>query len=608
MSNVNFIKFKDFLLRTTNEEGVTTYENKPEVQDGAYLVGYYVEDNKNIDTGAGLPEFRINLDDINAKGGDFAYDKLALGFDTENHTLGLYYNEEQLGELIPISGGSVEFTPIELDTSTDNTSIINLPDTEQKLEVTANFDDDKDILNIVLKLSGNDGEPIEKTISVTIPTSGTSGRGIQSITGPVTVGLQDTYTIHYTDDTTTTFVVTNGVPGSNGEPGTNGVDGKSINEIKVEEKDPIEGRNWRTVSMYVENNEEPVGTFEVHDGKDGKSLNNVTAAPIMGEDGKSYIQITMFDESGNQISQVNIPCGEDGKDGDKGETGPQGPAGPAGPQGIVGPTGNGIQSIEKTSSVDNVDTYTIVFTNGDTKSYEVVNGENITKLSELTDDVGYLKIADDIFKSPFYFYKNTKLTESQVRRYVEGGTISDIGVTTDDLSSVVLYATSEHPYVYRVMSFEYPVTVGDAQETETVRLLEIFDQTDPEIPEQITDTIDVFRLSCSVESSTSENGYYLLDNKTFRIEKFDKQTHTYSDVTDEEFKNTIGKSTHVLDIAPDNNATHAAVNLTYGLFGTFDSALFVENDSQFGLRFYSIKNPEELIGNTIWFTIKVYYL
>ena len=46
-----------------------------------------------------------------------------------------------------------------------------------------------------------------------------------------------------------------------------------------------------------------------------------------------------------------------------------------GPMGPQGPTGNGIEKIEKTSTSGLVDTYTITYTNGDTTTFEVKNGE-----------------------------------------------------------------------------------------------------------------------------------------------------------------------------------------------------------------------------------------
>lgn len=41
---------------------------------------------------------------------------------------------------------------------------------------------------------------------------------------------------------------------------------------------------------------------------------------------------------------------------------------------VVGTNGKGIQSIVKTDTTDNVDTYTITYTNGDTQDYTVTNG------------------------------------------------------------------------------------------------------------------------------------------------------------------------------------------------------------------------------------------
>ena len=55
---------------------------------------------------------------------------------------------------------------------------------------------------------------------------GDTGRGITSITGPTTVDLVDTYTINYSSDPlTSTFTVTNGADGADGVDGMNGMDG-----------------------------------------------------------------------------------------------------------------------------------------------------------------------------------------------------------------------------------------------------------------------------------------------------------------------------------------------------------------------------------------------
>lgn len=47
---------------------------------------------------------------------------------------------------------------------------------------------------------------------------GPAGRGIVSIRKTKTVGLVDTYTIYYTDHTTSTFTVTNGSGGGTSDP------------------------------------------------------------------------------------------------------------------------------------------------------------------------------------------------------------------------------------------------------------------------------------------------------------------------------------------------------------------------------------------------------
>ena len=56
---------------------------------------------------------------------------------------------------------------------------------------------------------------------------GEDGKGIVSVEKTGTAGLVDTYTITYTDGTTTTFTVTNGKDGVDGKDGKDGIDGIS---------------------------------------------------------------------------------------------------------------------------------------------------------------------------------------------------------------------------------------------------------------------------------------------------------------------------------------------------------------------------------------------
>ena len=67
----------------------------------------------------------------------------------------------------------------------------------------------------------------------------------------------------------------------------------------------------------------------------------------------------------------------------KGDTGGQGIQGE---QGIQGATGNGIVSIEKTSSNALTDTYTILFTDGSSTTFEVENGKGIVSIEKTSSE------------------------------------------------------------------------------------------------------------------------------------------------------------------------------------------------------------------------------
>ena len=65
-----------------------------------------------------------------------------------------------------------------------------------------------------------------------------------------------------------------------------------------------------------------------------------------------------------------------------GAQGIQGPQGIQGIQGIQGDTGNGIASVTKTSSSGLTDTYTILFTNGTSTTFDVENGKGISSIAK----------------------------------------------------------------------------------------------------------------------------------------------------------------------------------------------------------------------------------
>lgn len=151
---------------------------------------------------------------------------------------------------------------------------------------------------------------------------GGGGRSISSITKTATHGLVDTYTITYTDGTTSTFDVTNGAPGQDGD---DGIDGFS----------PV-ANVTRTSGGAVISIQDKTGTTtaNVYDGAQGPK----------------------------------------GDPGERGATGATGPTGPPGPAGADGDDGRGIVSITKTGTSGLVDTYTIAYTDETNSTFDVTNG------------------------------------------------------------------------------------------------------------------------------------------------------------------------------------------------------------------------------------------
>lgn len=73
------------------------------------------------------------------------------------------------------------------------------------------------------------------------------------------------------------------------------------------------------------------------------------------------------------ILTIGIPQGVQGEQGEQGDKGDKGDTGATGE---TGATGNGIASVAKTSTSGLVDTYTITYTNGQTTTFQVTNGED----------------------------------------------------------------------------------------------------------------------------------------------------------------------------------------------------------------------------------------
>ena len=181
---------------------------------------------------------------------------------------------------------------------------------------------------------GNPGQP------------GQDGVGITSITGPVSNGLVDTYTITFSDNTTSTFTVTNGAAGAPGQPGQPGQDGVGIDSIA---KTGTSG-NVDTYTIYYSNGN--TTTYTVTNGLNGQGVDQTLS--LVGT------LLTISGAGGNSVDLSSIAGSGSG----------------SGQPGQPGADGVGIDSIAKTNTAGNVDTYTIYYSNGNTTTYTVTNGTN----------------------------------------------------------------------------------------------------------------------------------------------------------------------------------------------------------------------------------------
>jgi hypothetical protein len=138
--------------------------------------------------------------------------------------------------------------------------------------------------------------------------------------------------------------------GEDGTDGKDGTDGFSpiLNETKTQ--------NGYDISITDANGTKVISLLNGENGKDG--INGVDGfSPILTETQiQNGYNITITDANGTRtIILLN------GKDGTNGAT---------------GATGNGIVSIAKTGTSGLIDTYTITFTNGNTTTFTVTNGQN----------------------------------------------------------------------------------------------------------------------------------------------------------------------------------------------------------------------------------------
>jgi uncharacterized protein (TIGR02145 family) len=182
-----------------------------------------------------------------------------------------------------------------------------------------------------LSISG-DQLTISSGNTVTIPiNSGAPGRGIVSVEGPVSSGLNDTYTIHYTDNTTSTFVVKNGEQGAAGTPGAQGPQGET-------------GPQGPQGATGPQGPQGPVGLT----GPTGPAGNGIASIAKTGSYGNTDLYTITFTNA--TTTQFTVTNGADGQDG-------------VSP--IVTAEGNGSNVIISVTDATGTHQYTIPTTNGE---------------------------------------------------------------------------------------------------------------------------------------------------------------------------------------------------------------------------------------------------
>ena len=141
---------------------------------------------------------------------------------------------------------------------------------------------------------------------------GEIGNGISSITKSDTNGLIDTYTITYTDGTTSTFTVTNGKDGTPGIQGIQGEPGKDGHTPVI----TIEHGYW-----YIDG----VNTQQLAQGVKGDTGNGISSITKTNTNGLiDTYTITYTDGSTTTFTVTNGKDGVDGKQGIQGEPGKDG--------------------------------------------------------------------------------------------------------------------------------------------------------------------------------------------------------------------------------------------------------------------------------------------
>ena len=256
---------------------------------------------------------------------------------------------------------------------------------------------------------------------------GDTGVSVASIEKTGSDGLLDTYTITYSDGTTSTFVVANGANGSQGIQGLPGKDGHTpvitIGEngnwfvdgvdtgIKAQGPKGDKGDDGVSVVTIAKTGESGLADIYTITYSDGHTSTFVVMNGAKGEQGiqgvpgqDGHSPVVTIGENGNWfVDGVDTGVHAQGVQGEKGDKGDKGDTGATGAAGVS------IVSIEKTSTEGLVDTYTITYSDGTMSTFKVVNGEKGDKgdKGETGDkgDVGQTGQNGSNGKSAYEIYK-----------------------------------------------------------------------------------------------------------------------------------------------------------------------------------------------------------
>lgn len=224
------------------------------------------------------------------------------------------------------------------------------------LDITAT----KEGTTVTITITRKDGSQQVVTI-----TDGKDGVGIEKIEKTGTNLLVDTYTIYYTDDSTSTFQVKNG---------------RGI--VSIDKTDT----NILTDTYTITYNDNTTSTFYVVNGNGVESIVKTGTSGLIDTYRISYTNGEYYDyqvANGNGIDNIQKTSTSGLVDTytityTNGTTST-----------YIITNGNGISNIAKTSTVDNVDTYTIYYTNGTTSTFTVTNStvtnQEFQELQRLVD-------------------------------------------------------------------------------------------------------------------------------------------------------------------------------------------------------------------------------